>query len=319
MSKRTKSEDLVSVISLAASGDGHMPSASPDGEAEQSGQQAAPVSRFRARDSEKALTTNATSGPLFTASSPSADLQRSLENRLRARMDGNGSPLYALTWKIWDMPAGPPICALRASARRISDSDCSGWPTPVVKDDNKSVEAHLRMKARMGGGRKKITSLQVMAKTVAGWPTPNTPSGGRSISIEKMDATGRTIDGKKHTASLEHAVKFAAGWPSPTTSTGGPEPEGKTGRKLATIAGWAPPRVATGGNGNPTRANDGKARLEDQVHGTTVALSHAPTEKRGQLNPEFTRWLMGYPDGWTPSVDTEIQSSRSWERHSSEA
>jgi hypothetical protein len=48
----------------------------------------------------------------------------------------------------------------------------------------------------------------------AGWPTPNTPNGGRSVSIESMDATGRTTDGKKHTASLEHAVKFES-WPTP--------------------------------------------------------------------------------------------------------
>jgi hypothetical protein len=39
------------------------------------------------------------------------------------------------------------------------------WPTPVANDDNKSVEAHLAMKARMGGNRTEITSLQVMAKT----------------------------------------------------------------------------------------------------------------------------------------------------------
>ncbi len=47
----------------------------------------------------------------------------------------------------------------------------AGWPTPVGNDDNKSVEAHLAMKGRMGGGRTAITSLQVMAQT-AGWPTP---------------------------------------------------------------------------------------------------------------------------------------------------
>ena len=44
---------------------------------------------------------------------------------------------------------------------------------------------------------------------LAGWPTPNCPSGGRSVSIEKMDITGKTKDGKRHTANLEHAVKFA--------------------------------------------------------------------------------------------------------------
>ena len=41
----------------------------------------------------------------------------------------------------------------------------AGWPTPVANDDNKNPEAHLAMKARMGGNRTAITSLQVMAKT----------------------------------------------------------------------------------------------------------------------------------------------------------
>ena len=57
----------------------------------QSGPDHAPVSRFRALDSEKDMPINDTSGPLFNASSPSAALQLSLESRLRARMDVNGS------------------------------------------------------------------------------------------------------------------------------------------------------------------------------------------------------------------------------------
>lgn len=48
----------------------------------------------------------------------------------------------------------------------------SGWPTPVANDDNKSPEAHLAMKRRMGerdgsgANRTSITSLQVMAKYI---------------------------------------------------------------------------------------------------------------------------------------------------------
>jgi hypothetical protein len=99
------------------------------------GRDHAHVSRFRARDNKRAMPTNDTSGPLFTTSSPSAVLQRFLENRLRARMGANGTRLYALTWKHWDMPAGPPICALRASAHPASDSDCSGWQTPRARGD----------------------------------------------------------------------------------------------------------------------------------------------------------------------------------------
>ena len=88
-----------------------------------------PVSRFRARDSEKAMPTNDTSGPLFTRSSISAGLQRCLENRLRARTEGNGSPLYELTWKHWDMPAGVPICRLLAQERPTDALEFGGWPT----------------------------------------------------------------------------------------------------------------------------------------------------------------------------------------------
>ena len=53
---------------------------------------------------------------LLTAS-PSAALQRALENRLRARMDVNGSPEYELIWKPWDMAGGSPIwCAAGVEA-----------------------------------------------------------------------------------------------------------------------------------------------------------------------------------------------------------
>ena len=44
------------------------------------------------------------------------------------------------------------------------------WPTPCAREDCRSPEAHMAMKARMKGGtRKTITSLSVMAKL---WPTP---------------------------------------------------------------------------------------------------------------------------------------------------
>ena len=75
---------------------------------------------------------NDTCGPLFTASwEPSAQAFNGLWRiRLQARMDGNGSPLYALTWSEVDMPAGVPILRLRAygDKSRISGNGSSGWP-----------------------------------------------------------------------------------------------------------------------------------------------------------------------------------------------
>ncbi len=69
---------------------------------------------------------------------------------------------YELTWKEWDMPSGPPICALRASARRTSDSDCSGWPTPCQQDGPKGVPNQ---------GMDRLPG----AAALAGWATPTVP------------------------------------------------------------------------------------------------------------------------------------------------
>src|SRR6185369_5849264 len=139
MSDQQSLPDIPNATSSQASADGATLFGSPDGQTTApSGPAPVHVSRFRARASGKAMPTNDTSGPLFTASSPSAALQLSLESRLRARMAGSGSPLYALTWREADMPAGPPICALRASAHRISGKGSGGlrkgWPTPAANE-----------------------------------------------------------------------------------------------------------------------------------------------------------------------------------------
>ena len=128
-------------ISSPGSEDGHTLSTLPDGPVPGlSGPPPVPVSRFRAQANDVAMPTTDTSGPLFGTLSPSFDLQCSLESRLRAVMDVNGSPEYVLIWSSWDMPAGPAICRLRASARPTSGSAStslpSGWPTPNAGPQN---------------------------------------------------------------------------------------------------------------------------------------------------------------------------------------
>ena len=132
-------EDMNNATSSAELEDGRLLLNGQDGKA-QSGPGAVPVSRFRAQDKEKAMPTNATSGPLFNNSSPSADLCMSLGNRLAANLEGSGSPLYKLIWSTWDMPAGPQICRQRASARRTSGKDFSGWPRRRQQRDGTQSE-----------------------------------------------------------------------------------------------------------------------------------------------------------------------------------
>lgn len=178
----SKQETLLvssSVISSPASVDGRSLSVSPGGPMiVPSGPAHVPVSRFRARARTKAMSTNDTSGPLFTTSSPSAALQRSLENRLRARMDVNGSLEFVLTWKIWDMPSGLPICALRASGRPISGKDFTGWLTPAanefeIRDVDRMMQRRAAQKAlgRNGNGFGMTLGMTVVA--LVGWSTPS--------------------------------------------------------------------------------------------------------------------------------------------------
>jgi hypothetical protein len=140
-----------------------------------------PASPLAVRARAKAPGTSATSGPSGRALSPSAVLQLSLENKLRARLDVNGSPEYALKWKHWPMRSGPRICALRASARRTSDNAFTGWRTPTVGDSIRGVEKNPKLRNAKAG----TASLNNEA-ALAGWPTPNVPNGGRSIAHAEM-------------------------------------------------------------------------------------------------------------------------------------
>lgn len=154
----------------AASAAGPLLFGSPDGPTTApSGPAPARASRSARRASVAGSTTNGTSGLSCEGSSPSAVLQRSLESRLQARMDVNGSPEYVLTWKHWGMQSGPPICALRASARRTSGKGSSGWPTPQRHDaqGGKTPEQVAAMRARGHG----VSNLNEVCY-VAGWATP---------------------------------------------------------------------------------------------------------------------------------------------------
>jgi hypothetical protein len=115
-----------------------------------------------------------------------------------------------------------------------------------------------------------------MAAQMTGWPTPireDSSSSGRH---------GRVIGGKLMTLT-----------------------------DAARMSGWAHQRVTGNGNhGSPARACDGRARLQDQVHGAISNGSPAATAKPGQLNPEFSLWLMGYPAEWDACAPVATRSSR---------
>lgn len=360
MSDRTSCAGTRNVTSSPESVAGASRSASPGGPTTApSGPGAAPANLSARQAEEAGLLTSGTYGRTGTISSESAALQRSLASRLQARTASLGSTLYKLTWKERTTPAGRPIPALRASARRISakgngsvpticdlpqvgyntpratdgknggpnqaggalSHDASlagwstasardwkdtpgmsmmatnpdgsertradqlprqavlaGWPTAVANDDNKSPEAHLAMKKRMGerdgtgSDRKQITSLAVMAKFT--------------------EPCRLTVHGE-----------MLAGWPTPDADTSGSEQTNRgQGTRLKML-------------GAARQCQNGPARLT--VHGEMLTGSSAEMTSGGQLNPEHSRWLMGYPAVWGSCGATAMQSIRGRRKSSS--
>ena len=168
-----------------------------------SGPAPAPASHSARQGSAQESMTSATSGQSFSDSSRSAALQQSLENKLRHALDTNGSPEFDLTWSRKAMPSGPSICALRASARRTSASECGGWPTPGVSNHGKGESPEAKKARGSNAGLDLAWAAQL---ATAGWPTPRT-----------VDAHGRSRDDGRRGASLIEAV---AGWATPQASDG---------------------------------------------------------------------------------------------------
>lgn len=100
------------------------------------------------------------------------------------------------------------VCTPRPTLEPRTAGNGSGlWGTPVARDDQKSPEAHMAMKARMD--RNTATSLTVQAKM---WPTP------RASMNENRTTQDAPSHGKTHGRTLAGTASHHA----PTTTTDGP-------------------------------------------------------------------------------------------------
>lgn len=152
----TSSPGLASGLTHSAEQDGQMTA--------RSGPDPVHASLSARQAKEQGLLTSGTYGRTSTGLSRTAALQSSLASRLRARTDLAGSTLYKLTWKDRTTPAGRSIPALRASARRISDSgsggSLSGYPTPTKSNgDGGQIAKDCSPTGRRSDGSKATVSL----------------------------------------------------------------------------------------------------------------------------------------------------------------
>jgi hypothetical protein len=228
------SEASPAAISSLASGSGTMPSASLAGlPSAPSGPAPAPANLSARQAKEAGSLMSGTFGQHGTTSSASADLQRSLANRLRARTASAGSTLFTLIWKERTTPSGRPICALRASALRISGNGSGSWPTPQAMDsgNGNTPETWFARQARNPNmSRGAFPTALSVAVQMASWPTPAAREAGgtpEQFLARKVKARENGAELGISLTSLSLQAQLAASGPMPNGSPAETEKPGQ--------------------------------------------------------------------------------------------
>lgn len=285
-----------------------------------------------------------TCGPTRSGSSENSSPAKSTASRSPARLRSDafqsvldktlnlpGSTLYSVTLKQHTTPAGRVSSRPRASARRTSGTEPTGWPTPNAGDPkagqtdlpHRQQKSLPRTASRAGwttatvrdwkdsgadiapreDGKARLDQLPRQAN-LTGWPTATVND---KLRFPSPDSTTPNV-------TLNHAAS-RAGWPTPDAQmmNDAADPEKHMARlqrlkekhgngngaglpigQACHLAGWQTP--------------DGPARLT--ADGRLLTGSTAEMPSGGLLNPAHSRWLMGYPAAWCLSAVRYIRKKR---------
>ena len=223
------------------------------------------------------------------------------ESKKEKTMNATSPPIFS----DWSGPAAPGCCLeSRSPARRSSE----------------------KLQAALDGiisGRLHGRGSMIYATA---WKPHVTPLGRRIFRLRA--SAPRTFDSEPSSERSGWPTASARDWKdSPGMATEGVNPDGSTRTRLdqlprvAGLAGW-PTISATEGERAGTGITDGMSGrsltqmaamsgpIRLTANGGLLTGSFAGMESGGQLNPEHSRWLMGFPVAWGFCGATAMQSFR---------